>query len=129
MHIVHIIRVVHVIRPLLGLCDKQGFTKFLTILPNCSFGVSVAVNKKILKAIFTFYSFYDFLWFTLDLYILGPLKYLMTSGSIKSIETTNSPFLWVSFLILFFHVFVKHERDLRLKYVLFAFVFLSSKFY
>ena len=53
----------------------------------------------------------------------------MKSGSIKSIETTNSLFLWVSFLILFFHVFVKHKRDFRLKYVLAAFVFLSSKFY
>ena len=38
-------------------------------------------------------------------------------------------FLWVSFLNLFFHVFVKHKRYLRLKYVLVAFVFLSSKFY
>ena len=72
---------------------------------------------------------YDFLWFTLDLYILGPLKCLMTSGSIKNIETTNFLFLWVSFLILFFHVFVKHKRDFRLKYVLATFVFLSSKFY
>ena len=33
------------------------------------------------------------------------------------------------FLVLFFHVFVKHKRDLRLKYVLVSFVFLSSKFY
>ena len=53
----------------------------------------------------------------------------MTSGSIKRTEITDSLFLWVSFLILFFHVFVKHKRDLRLKYVLVAFVFLSSKFY
>ena len=53
----------------------------------------------------------------------------MTSGSIKSVETTNSLFFWVSFLILFFHVFIEHKRNLRLKYVLVAFVFLSSKFY
>ena len=33
-----------------------------------------------------------------------------TSGSIKSIETSNSLFLWVHFLILFFHVFVKQTR-------------------
>ena len=78
---------------------------------------------------FTFLVFYDFLWLTLDLYILGPLKCLMTSGSIKSIDSTNSLYLWVAFLILFFHVFVKHKRDLRLKYVLSAFVFLSSKYY
>ena len=65
----------------------------------------------------------------LDLYILGPLKCLMTSGSIKSVETINSLFFWVSFLILFFHVFIEHKRNLRLKYVLVAFVFLSSKFY
>ena len=53
----------------------------------------------------------------------------MTSGSIKSIETTNSLLLWVPFLILFFHVFVKHKGDFRLKYVLVAFVFHSSNFY
>ena len=117
-----------VIRPLGGLCDKQGFTKFLTILPNCSVGVTVAVDKYVNSSIY-FLGFYDFLWFTLDLYILGSLKCLMTSGGIKSIETTNSLFLCVSFLILFFHVFVKHKRDLRLKYVLLAFVFLSSKLY
>ena len=76
-----------------------------------------------------FFVFYDFLWFTLDLYMSESLKCLMTSGSIESIETTNSLFLWVSFLFLFFHVFVKHKRDLRLKYVLVTFVFLSSKFY
>ena len=33
------------------------------------------------------------------------------------------------FLILFFQVFVKHKRDVRLKYVLAALVFLSSNFY
>ena len=27
-----------VIRPLQEICDKQGFTKFLTILPNCPVG-------------------------------------------------------------------------------------------
>ena len=63
------------------------------------------------------------------MYIPWPLKCLMTSGSINSMETTNPLFLWVPFLILFFHVFVKHKRDLRLKYVLIAFVFLSSNFY
>ena len=65
----------------------------------------------------------------LNLYILGPLKCLMTFGSIKSIEMTNSLLLWVSFLILFFHVFLKHKHDLRVRYVLVTFVFLSSKFY
>ena len=35
----------------------------------------------------------------------------------------------MAFLILFFHVFVKHKHDFRLKYVLVAFVFLSSNFY
>ena len=53
----------------------------------------------------------------------------MTSGSINSIEATNPLYLWVPFLVLFFHVFVKHKRDLRLKHVLIAFVFLSSNFY
>ena len=48
---------------------------------------------------------------------------------IKSIETTNSPFLQISFLILFYHVLLKQKHDLRLKYILAAFVFLSSKFY
>ena len=31
--------------------------------------------------------------------------------------------------MLLFHVFVKHKRDLRLKYVLVALVFVSSDFY
>ena len=26
-----------------GLCDKQDFTNFLTVLPNCSVGVTVEV--------------------------------------------------------------------------------------
>ena len=95
-----------IIRPLRRVCDKKGFTKFLTILPNCSVGVTVAVDKYVNSSIYLF-GFYDFLWFTLDLYILGPLRCLMTSGSINSIETTNLLFLWVPSLILFFHVFVK----------------------
>ena len=85
------------------LCDKQGFTKFLTILPNCSVGVTVAVDKYVNSSKY-FFGFYDFLWFTLDLYILGPLKCLMTSGSIV---TANSLFLWVYFLILFFSCICK----------------------
>ena len=67
--------------------------------------------------------------YVLDLYMLGPLKCLMTSGSINSIETTNPLFLWVPFLILLFHVFVKNKRGLRLKNVLVAFIFLSKNFY
>ena len=117
-----------VIRPMQGLCGKQGFTNFLIILRNCSVGVTLAVDKHVNSSIY-FFGFYDFLWFTLNLYIPEPLKCLMTSGSIKSIETTNSQFLWVSFLFLFFHVFVRHKHDLRVKYVLVDFVFLSSKFY
>ena len=117
-----------VIRPFRGLYENQVFTKFFTILPNCSVGVTAAVDKYVNSSIY-FLCFYDFLWFTLDLYLLGPLKSLMIFGSIKSIETTNSLFLWVPFLILFFHVFVKHKRDLRLKYVLVAFVSLSSNFF
>ena len=72
--------------------------------------------------------FFWFLWlFMVD---VRPLKCLITSGSIKSIETTNSLFFYGSlFLILLFYVFVKRKRDLRLKYVLVAFVFLSSNFY
>ena len=53
----------------------------------------------------------------------------MTSGSIKSIDTTGCFFLWVPFLILFFHVFVKHKRDLRLKYVIVPSVLLFLNFY
>ena len=76
------------------------------------------------------FGFYEFLWFALDLYILRlSLKCLMTSGSIKSKETTSSLFLRIPFLILFFLVFVKHKRDSKLKYVLAASVFLSSIFY
>ena len=58
-----------VIRRLGGLSDKQGFTKFLTILPNCSVGITIAVDKFVSSSIY-FFGFYDFLWFTLDLYIL-----------------------------------------------------------
>ena len=72
---------------------------------------------------------YDFLCFTLDLYILRPFKCLTIFGSTKSIEITSSWFLWVPFVILFFHVFVKHKCDLRLKYALVTLVFLSSNFY
>ena len=86
-----------IIRPLrIGrLCDKQGFTKFLTILPNCSVGVTAAVDKYVNSSI-CFFGFYDLLWFTLALNILGPLTCLMTSGSINSIETTNPLFMLVS---------------------------------
>ena len=89
-----------VIKPLRRVCDKQSFTKFLTILPNCSVGITVGVDKYVNSSIY-FFGFYDFLWFTLDLYILGPLKCHMTSGSINSIETTNPLFLWAPFLIVF----------------------------
>ena len=75
-------------------------------------------------AVFTFLVFMTFY----SLRFLGSLKCLMTPG-VERIETTNSLLLWVSFLNLFFHAFVKHQRDLRLKYVLFAFAFLYSKFY
>ena len=51
-----------VLRPLRGLCDKQGLTK-LTILPNCSVGVTVAVGKYVNSSIY-FFGFYGFLWFT-----------------------------------------------------------------
>ena len=52
------------------------------------------------------------------------------SGSIKNIENTNSLLCGFLFNSVFFvHVFVKHKRDLRLKYILVAFVFLSSNFY
>ena len=116
-----------IIRPLRRLCDKQGFTQFLTILSNCSVGVTVAVDRYVNSSIYIF-GIYDFLWFTLDLYILGPLKCLMTSGSINSIETTNPLFFWALFLILFLHVSVENKRDWRLKYVLVTFAFLSSNF-
>ena len=32
-----------IIRPLGGICDKQGFNRFLTTSPNCSVDVTVAV--------------------------------------------------------------------------------------
>ena len=46
--------------------------------------------------------FYDFLWSNVDQYTFEPLKCLMTSGSFKSIETIDSFFMWVSFLVLLF---------------------------
>ena len=51
-----------VVRSLRRLCDKQGLTK-LAILPNCSVGVTVAVDKYVNSSIY-FFVFYDFLWFT-----------------------------------------------------------------
>ena len=54
------------IRPLRRVCGKKGFTKVLTILLNCSVGVTVAVDKYVNSSIY-FFGFYDFLWFTLDL--------------------------------------------------------------
>ena len=47
-----------IIRPLRRLCDKQGFTKFLTVLPHCSVGVTVAVDRYVNSSI-TFFGFYD----------------------------------------------------------------------
>ena len=64
------------------------FLEFLTILPNYSVGATVAVDKYVNSSIFIFGS-YDFLCFTLDLYILGSLKYLITSASVKNIDSTN----------------------------------------
>ena len=72
-----------VIRPIQGLREKQVFIKFLTILPNCSVGVTVIVAKFVNSSI-CFFVFFYFLCFTLDLYILGLLECLMISGSIKS---------------------------------------------
>ena len=60
-----------VIGPLRGLCDKQDFTKFLTILLNYPVGVTVAVDTYVNSSIY-FFGFYDFLRFMLDLHILGP---------------------------------------------------------
>lgn len=90
-----------VIRPLRGICDGQLFIKSLTLLPNCSVGVSVAADRYVNSSIYIF-RFYDFLCFTLDLYIPGPLKWLTASGSIIRINSTNSLFSWVPLLILFF---------------------------
>ena len=53
----------NVIRPFRGLCDNQVFTKFFTILPNCSIGVTATVDKYVNSTIY-FFCFYDFLWFT-----------------------------------------------------------------
>ena len=41
----------HVIRPMRGLCDRQGFTNFLTILLNCSVGVTVDVDEYVNNSI------------------------------------------------------------------------------
>ena len=48
---------------------------------------------------------------------------------LKALIPTVTVFLWVPFLILFFHVFVKHKRDLRFKYVFVPLVLLFLKFY
>ena len=84
-----------VIRPLGGIRNKQVFTAPLTILPNCSVGATVAVDKYVNRIIYIF-GFHDFLCFIFA-YILGTLKCFITSGSIKSIDTTDFLFLRVPF--------------------------------
>ena len=96
-----------VIRLLLGICDKQMFTKFLTILPNCPVHVSVVVDKYVNKSTYIF-GFLCFLYFTVDLYILDPLKCFMKSKSIKSIGSIDFLFRWLPVFIVFFHELVKH---------------------
>ena len=80
------------IRPLQGIYDSHVYTEFLSLLMSYSVGVTVAVEKHLSSSIYIF-GFYDFLCFTLDLYIVGLFKCLMTSGSIESIDTTSSLFL------------------------------------
>ena len=82
-----------IIRSLRRLCDKPVFTNFLTVLPNCSAGVSTVVVDKYVNSSISCFGFYDFLWFTLNFFILGPLKYLMTSGSINSINHQSFVFV------------------------------------
>ena len=50
--------------------DKQVFTNFLTISPNCSVGVTVPVYKCVNSSIYIF-GFYGFLCFTFDCALLG----------------------------------------------------------
>ena len=47
--------------------DKQVSTKFLTILPNCSVGVTVPVYKCVNSSIYVF-GFHGFLCFTLTVH-------------------------------------------------------------
>ena len=105
---------------------SQVFT-VLTILTNYSVDVTVTVDTCVNCSIYIF-GFYDFFCYSVGLYIFEPLKYLMKPESINSIDTVNSLSLCMCSLILFFHVFVKHKWDLKLKYVLVALVF-SPNFY
>ena len=50
-----------VIRPIQGLREKQVFIKFLTILPNCSVGVTVIVAKFVNSSIYFFVFFLLFM--------------------------------------------------------------------
>ena len=84
-----------VIKPLGGIRNKHVFTESLTILLNCSVGATVAVDKYVNRSIYIF-GFHDFSCFIFA-YILGTLKCLITSESIKSIDTTDSLFLRVPF--------------------------------
>ena len=86
-----------------GIFHKQVFTEFLAISPNCFVAVTVAVHKHVNSSIYIF-GIYDFLCFTLDLYILGTLKHLLLFVSIENINTTISLFLWIPFLILFLSI-------------------------
>ena len=90
-----------------GLCDKQGFNIFLRILPSFSVAVTVESGKYMNSSIY-FFGFYEFLWFTLDLYILGPLKCLEV---LKAQRPPISCFCG-SLFNSFFHVFVKDKHNL-----------------
>ena len=92
-----------------------------SILINCSVKVTVTVDKWMNKDTFIL------LWFAWNfvgtLTIFEPLKFLfsheiMKPESVKIIDTCDSYFLRISFLILSIHTFVKRNSSLGLIHVL-----------
>ena len=60
--------------------------------------------------------------------VIQTFKTLLKSESVNRSVLINSVYLWLNFSILLSHVFLKHRRDWRLKYMFMYIVFLCSFF-
>ena len=113
-----------VIRPLRGICDKEVFTEFF---------LTVLLLVLLLQLISMWIAVFTFLFF-LNFYALRSIcAFLDFWNSLWHMEVLN----WYPQFFVFvgpifnsiFHVFIKHKRDLRLKYVHLVLFFLSLNFY
>ena len=78
-----------VIRPMGGICDKQVFTEFLTILPNCFTGANAAVDEYVNSSIYILVFMTFFM-----LYVRLVHSWAFESSSIKEVlKALISPIL------------------------------------